>query len=57
MNGGRLGDYGHDIEFGVVPQTSPYFATRAQFDLECFRRQMIGMTTSACVMESAGISD
>jgi hypothetical protein len=41
----------------LVPQISPYFATRAEFDLECFRRQMVGMTTSACVMESAGIAE
>jgi hypothetical protein len=40
----------------LVPQTSPYFPPRSEFDLECFRREMVGMTTRARVMESAGIA-
>jgi len=40
----------------LVPQTSPYFPIRAEFDLECFRREMVGMTTSACQLESIGIA-
>ena len=40
----------------LVPQTSPYFPMRAEFDLECFRRELVGMTTRARVMESAGIA-
>jgi hypothetical protein len=28
----------------------------AEFDLECFRQEMVGMTTSTRVMESAGIA-
>jgi hypothetical protein len=31
----------------LVPQTSPYFATRAEFDLEWFCGELVGMTTSA----------
>jgi hypothetical protein len=31
----------------LVPQTSPYFPPRAEFDLECFRREMVGMRTRA----------
>jgi hypothetical protein len=30
---------------------------RAEFDLECFRRAMLGMTTRARVLESVGIGD
>jgi hypothetical protein len=41
----------------LVPQTSPYFPPRAEFDLECFRREMVGMTTRARVMESAGFAE
>ena len=31
----------------LVPQTSPYFPIRVEFDLEGFRREMVGMTTRA----------
>ena len=31
----------------LVPQTSPYLPMRSEFDLECFRQEMVGMTTSA----------
>ncbi len=31
----------------LVPQTSPHFLDNAEFDLECFRREMVGMTTRA----------
>src|ERR1022692_705610 len=40
----------------LVPQTSPHFPMSAEFALECFRREMVGMTTRAGVMESAGIA-
>jgi len=40
----------------LVPQISPHFPMSAEFDLEGFRREMVGMTTSARVMESAGIA-
>jgi hypothetical protein len=40
----------------LVPQTSPYFPPTAEFDLECFRREMVGMTTRARLMESVGIA-
>ena len=40
----------------LVPQTSPYFPWRAEFDLECFRRERVGMTTRARVLESVGIA-
>lgn len=40
----------------MVPQTSTHFPMSAEFDLECFRREMVGMTTSARLMESAGIT-
>jgi len=39
----------------LVPQTSTYFPARAEFDLEWFRGEMVGITTSARVMESVGI--
>ena len=26
----------------LVPQTSPYFLIRVEFDLECFRPEMVG---------------
>src|ERR1039457_3937000 len=39
----------------LVPQTSPYFPPRAEFDLEWFCGELVGMTTRARVMESAGI--
>jgi hypothetical protein len=38
----------------LVPQTSPHFPMSAEVDLECFRREMVGMTTRVRVMESAG---
>jgi hypothetical protein len=41
----------------LVPQTSPHLRMRAEFDLECFHRQMVGMTTRARVMDSAGIAE
>src|ERR1035438_837446 len=31
----------------LVPQTSTHFPMSAEFDLECFRREMVGMTTRA----------
>src|SRR5580704_12388641 len=40
----------------LVPQTSPYFLIPFEFDLECFRREMVGMTTRARVLESIGIA-
>src|ERR1039458_5412003 len=40
----------------LVPQTSPYFPPRAEFDLECFRREKVGNTTRPREMESAGIA-
>jgi hypothetical protein len=39
----------------LVPQTSPHFPITAEFDLECFRREMVGMTTRARAMDSYGI--
>jgi hypothetical protein len=41
----------------LVPQISPHFPMRAEFDLEWFHREMVGMTTSPGVMESAGIAE
>jgi hypothetical protein len=41
----------------LVPQTSPYFPIRIEFDLECFRREMVGMTTRPCFLDSVGIAD
>jgi hypothetical protein len=41
----------------LVPQTSRHFPISAEFDLECFRREMVGMTTRARAMESAGIAE
>src|ERR1017187_6395819 len=40
----------------LVPQTSTYFQPRAEFDLEWFRREMVGMTTRARVMDIVGIA-
>ncbi len=40
----------------LVPQISPHFSTTAEFDLECFRREVVGMTTRARVLESVGIA-
>src|SRR5471032_531662 len=39
----------------LVPQTSPHFPMSAEFDLEWFRREMVGMTTRAGAMVSIGI--
>jgi hypothetical protein len=41
----------------LVPQTSPYFSIRSEIDLERFSREVVGMTTRARVMESAGIAE
>ena len=38
----------------LVPQTSPHFPIRVEFDLQCFRREMVGMTTRARVMDCVG---
>jgi hypothetical protein len=35
----------------LVPQTSPYFPIRVEFDLQCFRREMVGMTTDPRKLE------
>ena len=40
----------------LVPQTSPHFPMSTEFDLECFRREMDGMTTRARILESIGIA-
>ena len=40
----------------LVPQTSPHFPMSAEFDLEWFCRELVGMTTRACLMESVGIA-
>jgi hypothetical protein len=40
----------------LVPQTSPYFSPRAEFDLEWFCGELVGMTTRARLMESVGIA-
>jgi hypothetical protein len=40
----------------LVPQTSPHFPMSAEFDLEWFCGELVGMTTRARVMESAGIA-
>ena len=41
----------------LVPQTSPHFPMSAEFDLEWFCGELVGMTTRARVMESAGIAE
>jgi hypothetical protein len=41
----------------LVPQTSLYFPPRAEFDLEWFCGELVGMTTRPRVMESAGIAE
>src|ERR1039457_7606875 len=41
----------------LVPQTSPHFPISAEFDLEWFRGELVGMTTRARVMEYAGITE
>jgi hypothetical protein len=53
-NGLRIGETG--LERPLVPQTSPHFPMSAEFDLEWFCRELVGMTTRARVMESAGIA-
>jgi hypothetical protein len=40
----------------LVPQTSPYFLMRAEFDLEWFCGEMVGNTTRPREMESAGLA-
>jgi hypothetical protein len=40
----------------LVPQTSPYFPIRVEFDLERFHRKMVGKTTRPCFMEWVGIA-
>jgi hypothetical protein len=39
----------------LVPQTSPHFPMSAEFDLERFCGELVGMTTRAGAMESVGI--
>ena len=39
----------------LVPQTSPHFSIRAEFDLEWFCGYLVGMTTRAGAMDSIGI--
>ena len=41
----------------LVPQTSPHFPMSAEFDLEWFCGELVGMTTRARVMDSAGIPE
>jgi hypothetical protein len=40
----------------LVPQTSPYFPIRIEFELEGFRREMVGMTSRPCFLESVRIA-
>jgi hypothetical protein len=40
----------------LVPQTSTYFPIRIEFELEGFRREMVGMTTRPCSLESVRIA-
>ena len=39
----------------LVPQISPHFPMSAEFDLEWFCGELVGMTTRAGVMDSFGI--
>src|ERR1700681_215795 len=39
----------------LVPQTSAYFQTEGRVKLECFRRVLVGKSTSPRKLESAGI--
>src|ERR1022692_4388711 len=39
----------------LVPQTSPQFPMSAEFDLEWFCGELVGMTTRPCFLESGGI--
>jgi hypothetical protein len=41
----------------LVPQTSPHFRMSAEFDLEWFCGELVGMTTRARAMESAGTDE
>src|ERR1039457_5910814 len=41
----------------LVPQTSPHFPISAEFDLEWFCGELVGMTTRARVMDSVGIAE
>jgi hypothetical protein len=41
----------------LVPQTSPHFPVSAEFDLEWFVGELVGMTTRARVMDSVGIAE
>ena len=50
---GRRGDR---TRTGDPWSPSTYFLPRAEFDLECFRREMVGMTTRARVMDFVGIA-
>src|ERR1019366_8209058 len=36
----------------LVPQTSPDFPPRAEFDLECFRREMVGIAWTSRGVEA-----
>ena len=54
--GADVGETGLNLR-PVVPQTSRYFQKRAEFDLEWFCGELVGMTTRARVMESAGIAE
>ncbi len=40
----------------LVPQTSPYFSIRSEISLECFIRELVGMTTRARVIDYVGIA-
>src|ERR1035438_7260041 len=40
----------------LVPQTSPYFPMSAEFDLEWFCGELVGLTTRPWLMESVGIA-
>jgi hypothetical protein len=40
----------------LVPQTSPYFPIQAEFDLECFLREVVGITTNPRNLEMRGIA-
>jgi hypothetical protein len=41
----------------LVPQTSTYFPMSGEFELEWFCGELVGMTTSAGVMESGGVAE
>jgi hypothetical protein len=44
FSGKRYQFPGVEPDAALVPQTSTYFPPRAEFDLECFRRERVGMT-------------